>query len=472
MFFFLLLQLVLPTTHASVEEAYTVFRSRGNYANSYLDVANHLYNDGLYFAAVPFVKEYLHSQKVIRDKARLDSVLDKLITKVGVRQFEALPHKILERSNSPSVRYIRAKKYFRSGKYAKSLEILSEGIPRLHAVKPYALFMEASIYTMKRKHPYANVAYQKCIDVSGIGLSKTTDPLVKRQLEINRDYCVVGRARNDFGIQKYKDASLTYLDLDKTSHVWPEILFEEAWTSFYNKNFNRTLGKLVTYKAPVLNHIFNPEIDVLRALTYLQLCLWGDANNEVEQFYSTYQGDANLLRDLVSKNTKNFKWFYSLSRDALEGRKSGNNLLDRILKDIVKSSAYLELVNNFQLGKVEIIRIKNLNMGKFKVVLQNNLKRALFLQRNMIGSFVKNRIAEKLNGVFDAFQHMSYIKLEVLNYKKTALYTYNTNKIDRVRGDIKYLQRNNKQYFWTFNGEFWADELGDYVFALKSVCIK
>ena len=27
-----------------------------------------------------------------------------------------------------------------------------------------------------------------------------------------------------------------------------------------------------------------------------------------------------------------------------------------------------------------------------------------------------------------------------------------------------------KQYFWNFNGEFWADELGDHVFSLKSEC--
>ena len=32
------------------------------------------------------------------------------------------------------------------------------------------------------------------------------------------------------------------------------------------------------------------------------------------------------------------------------------------------------------------------------------------------------------------------------------------------------VERNEKQYFWDFNGEFWADELGDYVFALKSEC--
>ena len=59
-------------------------------------------------------------------------------------------------------------------------------------------------------------------------------------------------------------------------------------------------------------------------------------------------------------------------------------------------------------------------------------------------------------------------QLEVLAQKKAKLYSF--EKDNRSRGDIKYIQRNEKQYFWDFNGEFWADELGDYVFALKSEC--
>ena len=63
---------------------------------------------------------------------------------------------------------------------------------------------------------------------------------------------------------------------------------------------------------------------------------------------------------------------------------------------------------------------------------------------------------------------MSYIKLEVLAQRKAKLYSF--DETDRSRGDLKYIERNEKQYFWDFNGEFWADELGDYVFALKSEC--
>ena len=63
---------------------------------------------------------------------------------------------------------------------------------------------------------------------------------------------------------------------------------------------------------------------------------------------------------------------------------------------------------------------------------------------------------------------MSYLKLEILSRRKDRLYS-GVQDFGK-RGDIAYLQRSQKQYFWNFNGEFWADELGDYVFALKSEC--
>jgi len=57
----------------------------------------------------------------------------------------------------------------------------------------------------------------------------------------------------------------------------------------------------------------------------------------------------------------------------------------------------------------------------------------------------------------------------MLALRKERLYKAET-QVGTKRGDVKYIERNDKQYFWTFNGEFWADELGDYVFALRSEC--
>jgi hypothetical protein len=42
---------------------------------------------------------------------------------------------------------------------------------------------------------------------------------------------------------------------------------------------------------------------------------------------------------------------------------------------------------------------------------------------------------------------------------------------DRTRGNV-IPSRRDDQYYWSFNGEFWNDELGDYVFGLESACAR
>jgi hypothetical protein len=40
---------------------------------------------------------------------------------------------------------------------------------------------------------------------------------------------------------------------------------------------------------------------------------------------------------------------------------------------------------------------------------------------------------------------------------------------ERNRGNVIPTRRGD-QYYWSFNGEFWDDELGDYIFGLESEC--
>jgi hypothetical protein len=97
-----------------------------------------------------------------------------------------------------------------------------------------------------------------------------------------------------------------------------------------------------------------------------------------------------------------------------------------------------------------------------------NVKEVVSDYQELLGSYARAQFQEKYNGLTKSFQGMSFIKLEVLSRKKQSL--YEEKNASGKRGDVKYIERNDKQYFWDFNGEFWADELGDYVFALRSEC--
>lgn len=461
-----LILLLSLNAKASFNDAARIYTSGEK--SKYPQLVSELMEEGMYFSATPFMKEYLASVGRVND-AEVDKILDKLITEVGVKQFEVFPNNILEKSNAPVVRYILARKAFRAAKYNDALKYLQRSIEDWNPVKPHALLLEGSVYAVTKKEEQAIKVFKECVDVANeqIGNEKNQDRL--RQLKIARDYCVVGISRSQFAVTKFDDAYSSYLDLQKSSYIWPEILFEEAWNSFYLKDYNRTLGKLVTYKAPVFNYIFNPEIDVLTALTYMELCLWSDTNKVVEDFYSRYEKDYESYKKFINGLGKDYKQYYLLVKDRAEGKLRGGEILTRALMSIGRDPAYIEMFNSFNEGKEEIEKMKKISNSSLRAVLNENLKESMTLQRNLIGSYIRGQMQLYGAQMIKAFEDMSYIKLEVLSKKKNELYG-DISPTDRKRGDVAHLKRTDKQYFWTFNGEFWADELGDYVFSLKSEC--
>ncbi len=436
----------------------------------YPQMAAELVQDRMYFSAIPFIKEYLASTSKVNDAA-VDRVLDDLITQVGVKQFEVLPANILEKSNAPTIRYILARKAFRLGKYDQALKYLDRKIEDWHKVKPFALLLEGSTYAVSKREDKAASIFRECIEIAEQQIKKEDNKERLRQLKITRDYCVVGIPRSQFALTKFNDAYSTYLDLPKSSYIWPEILFEEAWNSFYLKDYNRTLGKLVTYKAPVFDYTFNPEIEVLKALSYMEMCLWDDSKKTVEDFYTNYENDNIGFKKFIDSLGKDYRQYYLLVKDRAEGKYRQNKILSTALAQIGRDPAYLELYNSFNNGREEIERLKNLPNDNLKAALNENLRESLSLQRNLIGSYIRGQLQLNAAQVVRSFEDMSYIKLEVLSKRKTELYDdVSLRSADKKRGDVAHLRRTDKQYFWTFNGEFWADELGDYVFSLKSEC--
>ncbi len=453
---------------ASILKAQSLFEKNRRSVKYYPNIAKELADDGLYFSAIPFIKEYMMRSQMIKNKS-IDVLIDRIVTEVGGKQFETLPKSILSKTNAPSVRYILAKRYFRTGKYESALAEARKVYSDDHPARPFALFMEGSIYSLNKKYNSAILAYKKCIDVAEDHISDAKNPDRKRQLEITRDYCIVGIPRAEFAAGKFKAAHSHYMDLPKSSHVWPEILFEEAWTSFYLKDYNRTLGKLVTYKAPLFEYLFNPEIEILRALTFMEMCLWSDAKVVVDEFYSKFSNEAQSLRNELDRVGKNFKFFYKLGKAKVEGATSSNKLKDSILKAVVGDSAFGEMFTAFQQSRAELDKLNAMARSDFKRSLAIGLRDTLIHQRDLIGAYVRRGMLDYMRKMDRAFEGMSYIKLEVLSRRKAAIYDLDVS-FNKKRGDINNLQRTDKQYFWTFNGEFWADELGDYVFSLKSEC--
>ena len=88
---------------------------------------------------------------------------------------------------------------------------------------------------------------------------------------------------------------------------------------------------------------------------------------------------------------------------------------------------------------------------------------------------MKNSLIDHHSVLVADFEKISFIRLEMLSRAKDKLIRKTQNATaeeqERTRGVVRPTRKDN-QMFWTFNGEFWNDELGDYIFGLESECGK
>jgi hypothetical protein len=155
--------------------------------------------------------------------------------------------------------------------------------------------------------------------------------------------------------------------------------------------------------------------------------------------------------------------------DHEENKPAPLSIIDSILKSIRKDAAYIEMKSALMASLNEYNELRKKPKGSMRASLIKNVRTLADEYRTTLGAYVRAGMVSKYAELYSAFQGMSYIKLEVLAQRKERLYQSDVIP-GKKRGDVKYIERNDKQYFWTFNGEFWADELGDYVFALRSEC--
>ena len=200
----------------------------------------------------------------------------------------------------------------------------------------------------------------------------------------------------------------------------------------------------------------------------MELCFYENTQKVVNDFYQNYASDAKYLRKFISRYGRSSSKVGSLLINVNNREAIKNPLLRRILHSINKDLVFKRLIQNYEGIKGELELIKNYPDKRYVSYLAKKLKASKNRQKKLIGMYGLRILDRSSRQLDKSFRGMSYIRLEILKKEKDKFFgkDYKTGKI----GNLKNVKRDSRHYLWEFNGEFWADELGDYVFSLKSEC--
>lgn len=465
--FILLFQLMSVQAAASVSEARKIFNnSKDSHKNAH--IAQELYKSKYYYSAVVFAKRHLIETNAYNDA--LETMIEQLILKTGTDNFTTLNDSILGKFPSPALAFVHGIKLFKAGRYNEAKKRLAL-VPLDHKFSPEARLTLGAIANINNDQATLAKEYSNCIDQAQKRRSEAKDnDKLARYFEILSDTCRIHVARSFYQNGKHIEAMHTYDQIEKTSYRWPYILMERAWTAYQLQDYNRALGIGVTYKSPLLSSYFFPEAEVLAALSYYRLCLYDDALTKVEQFYEVYRPHADELKALILPQKGSHQFFLEMVLAPIKDNENKSPFIRQLLTQIRKKIIFNVDLVNYKRAINENKYVQSLSDDLFGKTIKAELKRMISFRTKKLNHFVKRLMFNFVNDIHRMSHEMFNIKLEILSNKRDLVYKNQQLISDRSRGSYENVSRSNKQHFYEFTGEFWADELGDYSFGLKSNC--
>lgn len=306
----------------------------------------------------------------------------------------------------------------------------------------------------------------------------------KAELQELRNRCTAGVARAYYQGKNYVEADSWYDSVEMQSMVWPQVQYERAWTAVARGDYNRALGRLVTYKAPGLSWFYDSEVEMLRSVSYLQLCIYEDVEKESKEFMEKYtkvgQDMKALLDESAEGSTRSLVRLFQKGIFAMNNKVHSENQLDQVMNRFVRSPYFVQIARTGDRVRKEVNFLNTLgNVGKQG--LGGMLREVLIWRwqtaQEVGGQFVRERLATEYKSLLANVSTIDIVKLEMLRRSRAQVEKLgdSLNAGEDVwghkkRGSLGRPGSRSNQFFWTFNGEFWADELGDYVFALRPEC--
>ncbi len=419
-----------------------------------------------YYSALNEYFKETYSRTIINDDLKR---LEDLLYYTGIELLEDYEPSLLQKYPTSSTRFILGRQALQQKKYKQALDILGKVHPD-HRYYPEGKLLEAQAYDNLKNYKQRLKSYEACQSSAEKQESSAQNEKIGRYYRMVYEICLVNKARHHFKVEEYKEAIDAYSKIPKKSYKWPYLLLEKAWVYYQMGDYNRALGLLTTYKSPLLDTYFFPEAEYLAALSYFRLCLYEDSLTIVNQFYQVYRPRFQSLDGMLRKNRSSQSYFYNLMFKEGDELAKQEEFIKQIVTRMKKQTRFSLDFNAIHKITQEIKRIEQNEKGVIKSKLLPHLTE---VKDNMIAKINYNAKAD----IFQFLEQVPFLSselfklnLEIISRKKDLEYANKKLIADRSRGDYSNVKRNKFEYFWKFQGAFWADELGDYSLGLKSNC--
>ena len=295
------------------------------------------------------------------------------------------------------------------------------------------------------------------------------------RLGYHDDWAALGMGRVYYGIGRYDLAGHWFEQVPVTSDQFAEARFENAWSSFMQNDPNRALGELLTLKAPgYADTVYQPEAALLESIVWYSLCEWEASRASLDVLDAAvrpvHEALDAAIRPYASDEGRRIageayrEWFVDDHDTALDRAVFLRLLQDRSLFSSV------EHIDRVEGERERISQQKSLWRDSVGVRLLERLDRDQRRLERKAGLHLLRRMAELDGTLRDLMGQADMVRYELLRAEREGLEDLaGGGEVFEARVDPDYAV-DATRVMWPFNGEFWEDELGGYVYAEHGSC--
>lgn len=364
------------------------------------------------------------------------------------------------------------------GRYQYNNSNLEEALRLLNFVSPRSELFGKTRYIMGTTH-VANYDARPAMEAFRSVLthlrqrdaSQGLNSEERRLLELTN----LAMARVFYSTQQFETSLRYYSRIHRSSPNWLPALFESSWAFFQVDQFNRALGNLHTLNSPFFSDAYFPEGPILSAVIYFYNCSYPRVRSVLEDFAYVYEPLRREMERVTQANEdpiQMYRWF--------QGLRDGKSNLDRRVEQVLTSAVQDEQVRQrFDLVEAIDAEMQKVNRAtttwrtsNLGVALGQDLGLAHTFAFSEAGTLVLQRLQRVQRELDDLILQQKRIIFEVARAERGEIEAdlRAGMVVDaQVKGDARESVRED-QLYWTFDGEYWKDELGYYVFSVQSQC--
>ena len=278
-----------------------------------------------------------------------------------------------------------------------------------------------------------------------------------------------------FSTRQYQVAVRYYDQVDDEDPNWLQSVFEVSWVYYQLKRYGRALGNLHTLNSPFFEDQYFPESRVLQALILFYNCRYDEANAVIKTFVQDYYPLMTELGDEIRQIPDPNAFYKWLARLSLAEETDFSARFKRIFNAAL---ADRRLRRKFVFTKTLTDELKRLDdLAASNSVAEpflSTLKGELFAYRDLIigeaGSLAQARLKRVLRELKQHLAGSLKIKGETLKAQRGVLAnTIRAEQAAAATAATGYTV-DSEHIEWPFSGEYWRDELGSYLYDIKSEC--